>query len=195
MQDSTHSSLLQGMRDGTPEAWERIVDIWTPILHDYCRNRGFSTTSSEDITQNVMLRVYRGIHRFQRDGKGKRFRFWMMTIVRNEIAEYCSRNTGCGIAMGGSSHQAQLAELTAFDGDEFDEDWCTPAVILTRVLDLIRSDFEPHVWRAFELFKCKRLSARETAIQLKMTENAVRQASHRVCRRIKEEMDEWFSAE
>jgi RNA polymerase sigma factor (sigma-70 family) len=183
------------MRDGVPEAWGRIVDTWTPILHDYCRNRGFSTTSSEDITQNVMLRVYRGFHRFQRDGKRNRFRYWMMAIVRSEIAEYCSRNVSGGIATGGTSHQAQLAELPAFDGEESDEDWCTPAVVLARVLDLIRSDFEPHVWRAFELFKCEHLSARETATQLKMTENSVRQAAHRVCRRIKEEMDEWFSSE
>lgn len=195
MQETTHSSLLQGMRDGAPEAWERIVDIWTPLLRNYCQKKGFSATSADDITQNIMLRLYRGIQGFQRDGKGKRLRFWIMAITRNEVAEYCRRNAHHGIAMGGSEHQAQVALLVALDDNDADEEWCGPAVVLSRTMQVIKNDFKPNVWQAFELFKCNQLTAREAAERLNMTENAVRQASLRVCQRLKEEMDSWFAVQ
>jgi RNA polymerase sigma-70 factor (ECF subfamily) len=192
--ESTQPSLLEGMRSGDPVAWERLVDIWTPLVYDYCRRRGFGASEAEDITQNVMLRIYRGVHRFQRDGHSKRLRYWVMAILRNEVAEFCRNNQAATAGNGGSELQEMLVGLADPNTDgASDDDVCPPAMILARTLSVIRTDFEPHVWQAFELFKIQGLSARETAAQVEMTENGVRQAALRVCRRVKTEMADLLS--
>ncbi len=188
MDETTASSLLDGIRKGVPRAWERMVDIWAPLLQGYCRNRGFAPEVADDIAQNVMLRVYRGIHQFERNGRERRLRYWIAAITRNEIVDFCRRNSAHPVAIGGSEHQLQLNALRSVDDSSTDEPVFQPAIILARTLQVVEQDFEPHVWRAFELFKRDGLTAREVAKVLGMTENSVRQAALRVCRRLRAEM-------
>jgi RNA polymerase sigma-70 factor, ECF subfamily len=84
----TPLSLLEGIRCQDESAWQRLVDIFTPFVFNYCRRRGLSTEDAEDLSQSIMVRIYRGINGFRRDQPNQRFRYWVATIIRNEFIDY-----------------------------------------------------------------------------------------------------------
>lgn len=73
------------------------------------------------------------------------------------------------------------------DGD--DEDWCHPTLIVARALDVIRPQFSPQSWQAFQLVKFEGLQAVEAAQRLGMTPEAVRAAIHRIKRKLQTELE------
>lgn len=184
--EETPLSLLDGLRKDDAEAWARLVDLWTPLLFGFCRSRGFSKEDADDIVQAVIIRVYKGLPNFLRDGKGKRFRFWIMKILRNEIADSFRLKANRATAVGGSEHQLHLSNI-AEAIDESGSDWFSPARIMSRLLDVIKADFSEQNWRAFELVHLENHTNKEVAAKLGMKENAVRQATHRIRKRIAEE--------
>ncbi len=186
--ESTSTSLLEGLRNRDEEAWERLVEIWTPLVYGYCRRRGFAAEDADDVTQGVLVRVYKGLPRFERDGVGRRFRFWVSAIVRNEIADFCRKRGDGPRAIGGSDCRTILENLPAVD-DEDSRDWCDPAMILSRALDVIQHDFQPQNWNAFRLVVFEKMSSQEAAEQLGMSPGSVRQATFRIRKRLKETLD------
>jgi hypothetical protein len=110
--EDTSSSLLAGLRNEDGEAWSRLVQIWTPLIYGYCRKRGFGPDDAEDIVQTVLVKIFNGFSGFERDGVGKRFRYWVMAIVRNEIADFCRRNSHRPPAVGGSEFHLILQNVS-----------------------------------------------------------------------------------
>ncbi len=61
--------------------------------------------------------------------------------------------------------------------------------ILHRALDLVKGDFNTITWQAFSRVTLQEHSIQDVARDLKLTENAVRQAKFRVLRRLRDELD------
>lgn len=188
LEEPTPVSLLDALRKEDAVAWGRLVELWTPLLYHYCERRGFSSHDSDDISQSVMLRVYKGLPGFHRDGAGKRFRFWITKILRNEIADFCTQKADRPAPVGGSDYQTIVNNLPEIDF-ESESDSITPGQIMARALEVIKGDFQEKNWQAFELVEFKKLTNQEAAEQLGMSANAVRQATFRIRQRIKEELD------
>ena len=182
----TSLSLLDGLRENQSEAWSRLVDLWTPLLFGYCRSRRFSTDDAEEIVQEVLKRVFQGLQGFQRNGRDQRFRFWIMAILRNVIADFYKRTATRPGAVGGSDNMVAVGAI-ADPVDASESEWFSPARIMTRLLDVIKADFSEQNWRAFELVKLENHTNREAAEKLGMKENAVRQAIFRIRKRLEEE--------
>ncbi len=185
--ESTATSLLEGLRHNDSDAWARLVDLWTPLIWGYCRRRGFTQQDAEEITQEVLTRIYKGLSGFERDGAGKRFRFWVMAIVRNEIADFCRRRNGSPAPVGGSDYRGILESIPESD-ETADSEQFELVKIVARVLEVIRADFQEKNWQAFELVEFRKLSNQEAGEQVGLTANAVRQATYRIRRRIQEEL-------
>lgn len=186
---ATPTSLLSALRKDEPQAWARLVELWTPLIYAHCRRGGFSAEDADDITQAVLISVFRGLHQFERDGAGKRLRFWMMAIVRNEVSTFCRRRQRIPVAVGGSDYLNLMNTFCAVD-DSTDGAWCPPAVVVSRALQLIKADFQEKTWKAFELVEFQRLSNQEAGQQLGLAAGAVRQATFRIRQRLKAEIED-----
>lgn len=185
--EDTPLSLLDGLRQEREDAWARFVEVWAPLIYASCRRRGFSPVDAEDISQSVLVRVYLGVGSFQRDGVGNRLRFWIAGILRNEVAEFCRQRARQPLLTGGSDYQFILNNLSVPESDS-DDDCFSPARLMARVLTVIRQDFQEKNWHAFELVEFERLSNEETGAKLGMSANAVRQATFRIRKRLREEL-------
>ena len=182
--------MLEGMRKGDHDAWNRFVQVYGPIVYAKCRRSGFSAVDSDDIAQDVFLRIQQGLGSFRRDGLGKRFRYWLHPIVRTAIADFVRRNGRAPHAIGGSAFQdavamiqAKVAPEDSFSGRDSDA-----VLIVRQVLKLIEPDFTPKVWQAFWRTALEGASAPVVARELGMQSNAVRQAKLRVIRRLAAEL-------
>jgi RNA polymerase sigma-70 factor (ECF subfamily) len=148
-----------------------------------------------DVFQEVFRSVAQSIGEFHRGGHGETFRGWLRTITRNKLHDYFRRTAGEPVAVGGSSANARWQQFV----DDHEPDDLLPmpldderAVLVRRALDLLRTDFEEHSWRAFWRTAVDGLPAPEVAAELGMTAAAVRKAKSRVLQRLRTELGDTF---
>ncbi len=55
--DQTSLSSLQRALVHEPDAWERLVGLYTPLVHHWCRQSGIAQQEVADVTQEVFAAV------------------------------------------------------------------------------------------------------------------------------------------
>jgi RNA polymerase sigma-70 factor, ECF subfamily len=81
-------SLLEAARGGDEHAFARLVDAYRGELHAHCYRMLGSVHDAEDALQEVHLRAWRAIGRFE--GRSS-FRSWLYTIATNTSLNHIAR--------------------------------------------------------------------------------------------------------
>jgi RNA polymerase sigma-70 factor (ECF subfamily) len=191
--DSTDLSLLERVKDD-PSAWERLVELYGPLVYCWCQRSGLGREDSADVIQEVFLAVSTHIAGFRRDRAGGTFRGWLRTITANKIRDLFRRRQGSPEAPGGSSHYARLRELPAeeLESSAGGAGPDTSRALLHRALQVLRGEFDERTWQAFWRTTIDEESSAEAAASLGMSANAVRKAKARVLRRLRTELRDLF---
>lgn len=189
---TTSSSLLERVKAQDQDAWRRLVEIYGPFLYRWCRRWEVPTNDIPDIVQEVFRGVVSGLPTFRRDRAGDTFRGWLWTIARNKVRDHLARKAKAPQATGGTSHQKRLSEIPERYPDDIDHpDVARDSVgLLRRALNAIRGDFRERTWQVFWRCMIEGHTTVEVADDLQMTPRAVRQARHRVIRRLRDEFRE-----
>lgn len=175
------------MRADEKGAWQRLVELYGPLIDLWCRCGRLQEADAADIRQEVFMVVRRKIGDFRRESANDSFRGWLRTITRNKIADW---------GRLGKSRPAETGLLdrldqTAARADRGDED--DPAtegrILYPRALALIQRDFEDRTWRAFWGVVIDGRSATAVALDLGVPVNAVYLAKSRVLKRLREEFE------
>ena len=100
------------------------------------------------------------------------------------------------IAIGGSVARERFLAIPDGDASSAAETGNQEkAILVNRVLDLIRNEFEDRTWQAFWRVTVECQPSDMVAESLEMTPAAVRQAKSRVLRRLREEMQQLLEQE
>ena len=185
--DSTSHSLVVQLQQGSDEAWERMVRLYTPLLYHWCRRAELDSTDAADVIQEVLRTVSNGIERFQR-AEGGSFRGWMYTIFRSRLIDHHRRQTHQPHAQGGSTAQARIANTPADESEFSSAD--AVAELYQRAMEIIHAEFSETAWQAFQKTVVEGWTSRDAAAELGMTPGAVRQAKYRILHRVREELGE-----
>jgi RNA polymerase sigma-70 factor (ECF subfamily) len=178
---TTPPSLLLRLRDHhDQEAWESFCSVYGSLLYGYCRKRGLDSNDSADISQEVMIRVARGIRSFNYDRSKGRFRDWLATILRNEIARWFKRKKN-------DKHDSLLLNQLSVDDSSWNEMF--QQHVLKAALTHCRERFEPPTWEAFELVWIRNRPAPEVAKEMGKPLEFVYTAKSRVLKRLAIEVD------
>jgi RNA polymerase sigma-70 factor (ECF subfamily) len=184
---TTPVSLLERLRDPAAEqaAWERFVQLYTPLLTHWARRLGLAGSEAADLVQDVFTLLVKKLPVFRYD-PGQRFRGWLWTVTRN-----CGRARlrRCSVP----SEPADVEELeTSAEGDVADaiaaEEY--RQYLTRRALELMQAEFQPATWKAFWEYVVQERPAAEVARELEITENAVYLAKGRVLRKLRSELEE-----
>src|SRR4051812_43084854 len=70
---ATSLSLLERVRGNQAGAWERLVDLYAPLVYHWCRRAGLSADDAADVFQEVFRAVTAHIAEFRRDRAGDTF--------------------------------------------------------------------------------------------------------------------------
>ncbi len=183
----TSKSLLLGARDPRDVvSWQRLSDIYTPLIRRWARPYVAQSADADDVLQDVLTMVVREIPRFDHNGRPGAFRAWLRAIVVNRLRNYWeSRRRAHGT--GGSTILDQLNELEDPDSPlvrAWDEEHDRHVVGV--LLESIRLEFLPATWHAFEAIVRQGREAADVAAELGLTVNAVLIAKSRVLKRLRE---------
>jgi RNA polymerase sigma-70 factor (ECF subfamily) len=186
--EGTSLSLLERARRREPQAWERLVALYRPLVLFWCRRAGVQGPDAEDVSQEVFAAAAGGLERFRRDRPGDTFRGWLCGVTRNQILMWHRRNHGQPQGEGGSVCWQQLQEVADPLADPDAAEQAEVGEVYRRALEQVRGDFEERTWQAFCRTVLDGRSPAALTAELGMTAVAIRQAKARVLRRLKEEV-------
>lgn len=196
--DSTPTSLWDRVLGGESAAWEKLVEVWTPCIYEFCRRKGIQEADAGDVVQQVMIRVFRFRENFSPEAEGHRLKAWLLMIISQVIADYYRQFAGKNQARGGSGMANQMANLaetldTASANDSVEgEPLFDAGLWMARTLDIIRAEVTEETWRVFEMFKIQNQTAKEVGEHFGLKETTVRQRVYTVTQRIKREAEGLF---
>ena len=144
----------------------------------------------QDLSQQVLMAVASAIGTWVKRDESTRFRHWLSRVTKNAILNALTRRPK-DQAVGGSSIEELLRELV-------DRDEATTAFIenqLRRELylqaaEMIKAEFRPDSWQAFELSVTGELTIEEVALRLGKSVGAIYTARSRIMFRLRETIAE-----
>lgn len=185
---ATSRTLLQRASQNDPEAWRRLVQLYSPLIQYWCRRGGVPERETEDLIQEVFQGVARSLAGFRRDRPGDTFRGWLRGIVRHKVQDYYRRRGQELDPAGGTAAHQQLQQVPEPGFADEDDAPQQISSLYQRALELVRAEFEERTWQAFWRSAVDGKSAPEVAAEMGLSAVAVRKAKSRVLRRLKEEV-------
>lgn len=192
LRDASHStsvSLLVRVKARDPEAWQRLVALYGPLVLRWARTYLPTQADAEDVVQEVFRSVFLGIDRFRKERPTDRFRSWLWSIMRRRVVDHYRRNEGEIRAAGGDDATAALLNVRDVPLDDPEEEASFVSEVILRALELVRAEFEERTWQACWRTTVDGESAADVGAALGMSTGAVYIARSRVLKRLKGELE------
>lgn len=182
---STSASLLERVRRDDKEGWKRLTELYGPLIARWCRCWGLTEADAADVGQEVFQSVFRSLSKFERVQRGA-FRSWLKTLTRNKVRDLhrvrarqpAIDNPAVEQYVAASESDSDITEATEI------------SVLYRRAMDLVRTDFAELTWKAFVATVVDEQPARDVAVELGISPNAVYIARSRVLARLRAEFSE-----
>jgi RNA polymerase sigma-70 factor (ECF subfamily) len=192
---STDISLLYDVRQGTnrEEAWAAFQARYRDVIVGWCVRRGLSAHGAEDLTQEVLLKLFEHLPRYSHDPARGRFRGWLKVVVNNALTDLQRRQRRRPEpgGVGGTAFQGQLAGLVspeaAAELSQVIEGHALTAA--AEVVERVRAKLKETTWQAFYQTMVEQRAAAEIAADLGLSVASVYKATYRVKQMLLQEYD------
>ena len=181
--EQTSRSLLDRLRTSSSAAdWDVFHSIYRPLITRQLRVRHVAAADVDDVTQDILAKVFIGIGSFTHNGRGGAFRNWLGTIISHDVWNYFQKLNRRPITsdLMDLTHPTAEAEIVAAFEAEYDRH------VLESLLKVIESEFTATSWQAFKLQTLYARSPAQVALQLEITPNAAIIAKSRVLSRLRQ---------
>jgi RNA polymerase sigma-70 factor (ECF subfamily) len=186
----TSRTLLQRARDREPEAWQRLVILYEPLIRHWCRRGGVAAQDLDDVVQEVFAKAFAALDSFRHSAPTDTFRGWLHGLTRHRILEHFRRVRRQIAAAGGSDAQGMILNSPDLSPEPDEEERALCGQLYRRALEFIQGEFEGRTWQMFWRSVIENVSTAAVAAELGVSAAAVRQARSRVLRRLREEAAE-----
>jgi RNA polymerase sigma-70 factor, ECF subfamily len=181
--DATSASLLNQLKEPNPQrAWERLVDLYSPLIYLWACRMGLQAQDAADLAQDVLLTLVQKLPEFQLQ-PGKSFRAWLKKVTVNRWRDMSRRKVAARV--GGPPLPDDVAVPDSanvlFEGEYLE-------YLVGRAVAVMQSDFQPATWKACWAVVVEGRPAADVAAELQLTLAAVYAARSRVLRRLRQEL-------
>jgi RNA polymerase sigma-70 factor (ECF subfamily) len=184
--------LLCDLREGDSgdRAWTVFQSRYRGVIFGWCLRRGLPPDGAEDLTQDVLLKLFQQLPRYRHDPRRGQFRGWLKTVVNNALVDFWRRQQRRPERgpVGGTAFLERLGGLAGPAADELS------AVIEERsrtrgaeALQRVRGKLKETTWQAFYQTLVEARPAAEVAAELNLTVATVYKATYRVKQMLLEE--------
>jgi RNA polymerase sigma-70 factor (ECF subfamily) len=188
----TSLSLLDRLgSQGDDESWQRLVDVYAPLLRGWLRRYDtLQPADADDLVQEVLLTVTRELPRFEHNRRPGAFRNWLRTILVNRLRHFWRSRQHRPDAVGGSDFLSQLDHLE--DGASgISRIWNEQhdRHIIRRLLELTEPKLAPSTWQAFRRQVMDGATAATVAAELKISVHSAYAAKSRVLNMLRQQAE------
>jgi RNA polymerase sigma-70 factor (ECF subfamily) len=193
----TRQSILQQAKTGAAPAWERLTDLYRPLIADWAKRHTTVQQDAEDLAQEILLQIARYLPNFQHNGRPGAFRAWLRTLAVHCTSEFWSTRHHQQQGTGGSAMQAILQELqdphcALTKSWEHEHDMC----VMNRLLEQVAVEFEPESMTIFRRQALDGVKAEDVAAELGVSVASAYSTKSRVLKRLRQLSDgllDWHS--
>ena len=189
MNETSLSLLGQLQQTSDAEAWQRLMDLYEPMLRRWLGQYGVRSSDVDDILQEVLLAVSSEIASFDHNGRTGAFRSWLRITLVNRLRNHWRATRGRPLT-GNSDVERRLAQLED-PASALTEIWNRDhdRHVLSKLLERTEQSFSASTWQAFCRTALEGEAPNEVADQLKLSLNAVFVAKSRVLGRLRQEAE------
>lgn len=183
---TTRLSVLAALRGSTrrEEAWAVFQSQYQHTIFRWCTARGLQEADAEDLTQDILIKLYRTLAEHDHDPDRGKFRSWLATVVHNAIrdAQGKRRRRPDAAGVGGTAFHEQLANvLTPGSTDDLATALEMVAEARVRaVLERVKSRVSEANWQAFHATVIEGRPAGDVAEEQGRALSAIYQAKYRI---------------
>ena len=190
MNETSLSLLNRLRRSPESESWDRLVELYAPLIRAWLRKYEVQDSDAEDLTQEVLLAVSKDLSKFEHAGQPGAFRGWLKAILVNRLRKFWRARDRRPQARGDSDINARLAQLDD-PSSEMSLIWNREhdQYVLRQLLALAEPHFEPATWAAFCRVALDGKKPNVVAAEMGISLNAVCLAKSRVLRRLRQESE------
>lgn len=186
---STSPSLLLRACGGESLAWQRMVQIYGPLVYNWARRTGLQPQDAADVAQETFAAVSTRLSRFDPQQAGATFRGWLWTITRNKAADFVRARDAQPRARGGSDPAREFAGLFSPSGSTNNNSGdADQREVVRRALAILRNHFEKTTWQAFWRTVIDDCRPEDVAEELGVSKWTIYKARSRVLQRLRGEL-------
>jgi RNA polymerase sigma-70 factor (ECF subfamily) len=191
LMNETSLSLLASIRQsGDSESWNRLVELYAPLMRNWLRAYEVNGADAEDLIQEVLTVVFQELPSFKHNARTGAFRNWLRKILVHRMQNYWRGRKQHPPAKGGSSLLEQLnqledenSQLSLIWNERHDRD------VITKLMELVRPRFESKTWEAFRRQMFEGQKAADVATALGLGIGSVYMARNRVLAALRREAE------
>jgi RNA polymerase sigma-70 factor (ECF subfamily) len=181
----TSASLLERVQARSDAGWERLVELYTPLIRTWVGRHVPQADDAGDVVQQVFAVVVARLPEFVHNGRPGAFRHWLRSITVNRLRTFWR----------GRRQQAHQAEVEAVL-DQLEDAASDPSRrwdlehdshVARKVLDYVQPEFRAATWQAFRRLVFDEAAPQTVADELGLSVNAILLAKSRVLRRLRQE--------
>lgn len=183
----TRPSLLVRLRDPQDErAWGEFLEIYTPLVRELARRKGFQDADADDLGQEVFRAVAAAIDGWDPDPAKGSFRGWLFRIARNLMINALARQARHPRGTGDTAANRILESRAAPSEEDsalFEAEYMR--TIFAWAIEQVRGEFREANWQAFWQTGVEGKDAARVAEALGMSVGAVYKSKSRIMARLR----------
>jgi RNA polymerase sigma-70 factor (ECF subfamily) len=190
---ATRASLLYRARQREHSAWHELVDLYGPLVAQWCVRCGLDPHATADCVQETFAAVVKSLPSYQPMKANGAFRSWLWTITSNKIKDYWRRKQREIDGAGGSTALQFMRHIPDSElvPDAEPSDQQQLSELFRRALAQVQAEFEPRTWEIFQRAVFDRIETAVVAQEFGVTSAAVRQARSRILRRLRQQLGDF----
>jgi RNA polymerase sigma-70 factor (ECF subfamily) len=184
--EETRLTLLHRVRNqADSESWSEFVALYEPLLMSYVLGQGLPGHDARDVVQDIFIKLFRALPKFEMDPRRGRFRTWLWQVTSTTVVDWARRRK-----RQAKTEEAVRQRLTSLAGSrpEPEPGWqdAYHQRVMDYVLEQVREKSQPRTWACFEQHLLVGRPSADVARELGLTVNAVNANSSRVLARVRE---------
>src|SRR6266496_1265142 len=89
---ATRASLIGRLKNWDDQTnWREFDRTYRRLIVAFAVKQGLSESEAQDVAQETLLAVAKGIGKFEYDPARSSFKNWLLTVTRHRIADHCRR--------------------------------------------------------------------------------------------------------
>jgi len=191
----TRYSLLSRLHNwDDQESWKVFFDTYWRLIYEVAIKSGLTAAEAQDVVQETIISVAKGIHRFERSRELGSFKNWLRTLIRWRIHDQVSRRipptTRGSDFFGQAAANLLLNKIPDTAGISLEATWEREwqQNLLDAAIDRVKRRVKEEHYQMFDLYVLKKWPVTKVARTLRVSSGQVYLAKHRVARLIKKEI-------